>query len=260
MEEHQPSAAIHPWTTFENHIKAIEVKKVQFRMKTIGRPPSADFQKVLHEFQVNEVPAENKHDLDTSLSEGLGVLRPAAIASDLTTGARTAVQRMAKRSHYVRGSSKADPPSRGNVCVKGQDPRHLDQLTKGRSCSVKVGNKVPEESRPSESVWNRSPCETAGTRLDTNCGIRGDAWKPVQRDRKWKEQAVSERMRRDLYERYLERPNSWLEGFATDGGKRIVEELVKEGGLQEGEVNGRGRGRRSNVEAIRKEDAQWKKE
>lgn len=256
--EDQASETIHPWTTFENHIKAINLNEVQFETKTIGRPASTDFQKALHDFQVNEVLVENKHDYDASLSEDIDV-RPAAIANDLTTGARTTLQRLAKRSYYVRGPRELDLVARGNLCVKGQVPRHLDQLTKGRSCSVKVGKMVPDEDsrRPtSESVWNRTTSTTMG---NTDCGIHKNAWKPVQQDRKRKEQTVDERMRRELYERYLERPNSWMEGFVTDSGRRIVEELVKERGL-ENDVKGRGRGRRINVDAMRKEDTQRKKE
>src|SRR5688572_4971752 len=82
VEEDRSSAAERPWTTFENHIKAINVNEFQLEAKRIGRPPSADFQKVLHDFQVTEMSAETKHDLDTSLREDLDV-RPTAISSDL---------------------------------------------------------------------------------------------------------------------------------------------------------------------------------
>lgn len=249
MVEDKPSEVVHPWTTFENHIKAISLNEVQFETKTIRRAPSTDFQKVLRDFQLNEAPVKNKHDYDASLSEDLDV-RPAAVANDLTTGARTTLERLTKRS--LRTSRELDLVAIGNICVKGQDPRHLDQLTKRRSCSVKMGKKVPDEdSRTSESVWNRTPCKTVG---NTDCGIHKDSRNPVQQGRKRKEKlTVDERMRRELYERYIERPNLWMEGFVTDSGRRVVEELVKERGL-ESDVNGEGRGRRSNVEVIRKED------
>ena len=253
VEENQLSAVVHPWKTFENHIKAIDVQEVQLEAKTIGRPPSADFQKVLHEFKLNEVPAENRNDLDMSLSEDLDA-HPAAIANDLTTGTRNTSQRMAKGSYYVRGLKEENLLARGNLCVRG----HLDSLTKGRS-ENQVGKKVPEDSPPSESVLIRSPSKIIETMLSTNCGTREEAWKPLQSNRKRKELTVDERIRQELYERYLEKPNSWLEGFVTDSGRRFVEELVAEGGL-EGDVNGRGRGRRSHSGSIRKERARSKKE